>query len=146
MNLVFLTSCLEPGRDGVGDYTRLLAEASAQRGHRAGLVALNDRYVSWQRGPATLRFGPGLSWEERIEQARQFLVEFETDWVSVQFVAYGFHPKGLAWGLGERLAGLARGRLVHLMLHELWIGAEKGARLKPRLIGRLSSLENCGSP
>ena len=140
MKVVFVTSCLEPGRDGVGDYTRSLAEESTKLGHRAGLLALQDRYVSWQRGPATLRFGPGLAWEERIAQARQFLIEFEAEWVSVQFVAYGFHPKGLAWGLGERLEQLAQGRLVHLMLHELWIGAETGAALKHRLIGRVQRL------
>ena len=43
MKVVFVTSCLEPGRDGVGDYTRSLAEESTKLGHRAGLLALQDR-------------------------------------------------------------------------------------------------------
>ena len=46
MNIVFLCSSLEPGRDGVGDYTRRLAQECAARGHVCRMVALHDPHVT----------------------------------------------------------------------------------------------------
>ena len=45
MRIAFVTSCMEPGRDGVGDYVRDLAAACVQRGHACVVTAINDRYV-----------------------------------------------------------------------------------------------------
>ena len=39
MKLLFLASALEPGRDGVGDYTVLLAEACARLRTLSGRAA-----------------------------------------------------------------------------------------------------------
>jgi hypothetical protein len=51
----------------------------------------------------------------------------------LQYVCFGYHPRGLAWRWNPVFAGL--GRLAshrHLMLHELWIGPPPAHR---RLIG-----------
>jgi hypothetical protein len=65
MTLLFITGCLEPGKDGVGDYTRELASACARRGYPVFLMSLND---PWIRAPlkekALLRLGPHQSWVE----------------------------------------------------------------------------------
>lgn len=145
MHIAFVTTCLEPGRDGVGDYTRDLAAACIRMGHTCTLLAVNDSRIDAvreqpqaARGIAveTLRLPASASWPERIEAARAWLARSPADWLSLQFVPYGFHPKGLVAGLGERLApllGAARNR--QLMFHELWIGAERGTSLKNRLVG-----------
>ena len=43
MKLLFLCSSLEPGRDGVGDYTRRLAGECLRQGHEVRLLSLNDK-------------------------------------------------------------------------------------------------------
>jgi glycosyltransferase involved in cell wall biosynthesis len=45
MKLLFITGCLEPGKDGVGDYTRELAAECARRGHPVFLMSLNDPWI-----------------------------------------------------------------------------------------------------
>jgi hypothetical protein len=102
MKIAFLCSSLEPGRDGVGDYTRTLAGELVRLGHQVFLIALNDRWITGEKAEEqarlqTLRFGPNLSIAGRVTIARQALDQFAPDWVSLQYVCYGFHPKGLPW-------------------------------------------------
>lgn len=136
MKIAFVTSSLEAGRDGVGDYTRLLAAECARRGHAVSLLALSDGHVVGERRADTmLRLGAKMPWERRERAARDWLAAAGADRVSLQFVCYGFHPRGIDFGLGRRLGRIACGLPVQVMLHELWIGCEEGARLKDRLLG-----------
>ena len=136
VKIAFITSCLEPGKDGVGDYTTLLAAECARRGHTTCLIALNDPYVDRGAAKATpLRLSPKSPWEERVRNAGDFLRAFAPDFVSLQFVCYGFHPRGTDWALASRLRAIIGAVPVHIMFHELWIGAGNGARLKDRLTG-----------
>ncbi len=146
LQIAFLTGTLEPGRDGVGDYTRLLAEELARRGERVCLLALHDRFAAAieraeiQTGGArlpVLRLPHTLGWPERSALAWDFLDEFQPDWVSVQLVSYGFDPKGVVRGLDRWLQPLTQGRSLHWMFHELWIGHAEEAGRKERLIGRV---------
>ena len=136
--IAFITSCLEPGRDGVGDYTRLLAAECARRGHATRLVALNDPYLDRAAaGAESLRLASISPWNERVKNAREFLRAFAPDFVSLQFVCYGFHPRGMGRALASRLRAIIGAVPVQIMFHELWIGAGKGARLKDRLTGAI---------
>jgi len=162
MKIVFLTSSLEPSHDGVGDYTRLLAAECQRQGHQVRLIALNDPQIekasvptSWEgecphepggnswrgRSPSRdqnlLRLSFNQPWSDRVRMARDFIEEFSPDFVSLQFVCYGFHPQGIDWQLPSLLKAIVAQRPVHLMFHELWIGAEKNACLKQRFIGML---------
>ena len=157
MKIAFLTSCLEPGRDGVGDYTRRLAEECDRQGHQVCLIALNDPYVGktvCTHGMLRLPIGgdaiPGVqghgdTWGRTsgtmsppsIEIAHDFIREFSPDFVSLQFVCYGFHPKGIDFRLAGRLRQIVGDVPVQLMFHELWIGAERHARWKHRFMGML---------
>ncbi len=134
MKIAFLTSCLAPGKDGVGDYTQLLAEECERLGHRCALLALNDKFAADESSPG-LRLSADRPWSERLAQARSFLEWFKPDAVSLQFVCYGYHPKGIQPRLAKWFQPLINGARLHLMLHELWIGEETGASLKARLIG-----------
>jgi hypothetical protein len=57
--------------------------------------------------------------------------------VSLQFVPFGFHPKGLCFGIGTRLATINSRVSWHIMFHELWLGLEKRASVKYRCWGTL---------
>jgi hypothetical protein len=75
-----------------------------------------------------------MTWHRRIRLANEYISNFGADWVSLQFVPYGFHDKGIVRGLGPKFSAIA-GRRVHVMFHELWRGAYRNASLKDRLIG-----------
>ena len=140
--ITFICSSLEPGRDGVGDYTRVLAAALAKRGHGVEAVALHDRHITsplestHESGGRILRLPAATPWADRVARARGFVDRHQPDWISVQFVAYGFQNRGHVWGLGPRLRAVAGRRPIHLMFHELWAGA-RGSPLRERLEGWL---------
>jgi hypothetical protein len=147
MRIVFLCSSLEPARDGVGDYTRLLAEECFRQGHDCAIIALHDRHtvepieVATTPGdPAmpTLRLPAVMPWRERTRRAVAFRAAFAPDWISLQFVPYGFNDKGivagLTWHLLEISGHLSR---VQIMFHELWLCEELGWRGSKRMIGAI---------
>jgi hypothetical protein len=146
MRIAFITSSLAPGKDGVGDYTRDLAAACESLGRSCVLLALNDRHIdrpSEQRQSArgttleSLRLPASTPWAERLLTAQRWLERERPDWISLQMVAYGYHRKGLIGPLCRRLAPLVGARPLHVMLHELWIGMERGAPLRRQLIGAM---------
>lgn len=146
MAILFLTGSLEPGKDGVGDYTRLLAFECARQKQECCLIALNDPFVSEpvestesENGFSifTLRLPAQLGWEKRVELARAFRAKHPCDWVSLQFVPYSFQPKGMVGNLVHHLESLASDHPLHIMFHELWVGTGKSPSLKDRIIGHL---------
>ena len=136
VKILFLAGSLEPGRDGVGDYTRTLATECARLGHDTVLLSLND---PWVHGPllepAVLRLGSNMSWPDRVRTARAFLNANQAEIVSLQFVPYSFHPVGLNSALPQILSVIIGQTRVQVMFHELWIGAQTGASLKAKAIG-----------
>jgi hypothetical protein len=138
VRITFITGSLEPGKDGVGDYARQLAGACRRLGHSCRLLAFNDRHIEHtQEAERSLRLAASTHWPERTRLARQWLASWQPDWISLQFVSYGFHPKGIVGEVVPHLTSLFEDRAVHLMLHELWIGAEQGASWRHRLTGNL---------
>lgn len=122
----------------MGDYTTLLAGECGRRGHETCLLALNDPHIeSANAGAFCLRLSSSLAWPVRVEKAKEFLSAFEPDFVSLQFVCYGFEPRGIDFKLAGRLRGIIGARPVHIMFHELWIGGEKGAPAKQKIAGML---------
>lgn len=160
MKIVFLCGCLEPGRDGVGDYTRRLAGEVIRQGNQASIIALNDPHVQdgvdkdktelgrngfdLQTSDGTqvraLRLSRGSTWSDRMQLAKQFIDSHNPDWMSLQFVPYSFHPKGLPFTLPGRLTTIGKGRKWHVMFHELCLGLEVGSTPKDRIIGRLQKV------
>jgi hypothetical protein len=144
--IAFLCSGLEPGRDGVGDYARCLAGELRRRGCEASLAALNDGCVGETRTDAqevsgrvveALRLPRSLPWARRIALARDWVASADPDWVSLQFVCFGFHPKGLVGGLPGRLARIVAARPLQVMMHETWVGGAVSSSLRHRALGSL---------
>jgi hypothetical protein len=73
-----------------------------------------------------------------VNRAVAFRSDFQPDWISLQFVPYGFQDKGVIAGLANHLQRIAgSSSKFHIMFHELWIGIEHAASVKRRLIGAL---------
>lgn len=123
LRIAFLCGSLEPGRDGVGDYCRLLAAELESHGMACLLISLN--------GIAS------ASWPDRARVVRERLAQFGADWVSLQFVPYSFHSKGLVESFGKAMRTALAGRKLHIMFHELWIGAYTRAPWKEVCVGFL---------
>jgi len=140
MKIAFLCGSCEPGANGVGDYTVGLAQALAECGHHCMVIALHDPPVDhpshgWiQSGSgdsfACLRLPPSLPWRERARILAAELKRFGPDWISLQFVPYAFHPRGLPFGLFSGLWPVRTLARWHLMAHELWVDPD--ASLKNR--------------
>ena len=146
MRIAFLCGSQEAGRDGVGDYTAGFADELRLQGHEVMVIGLRDKFVSEttfsERRTAggaipILRLPSALPWAECIAQARTQLDRFDPEWVSLQFVCYTFHPKGLVYGLAGKLAPLLKGRKLHIMFHELWLCKELGWGWKQCAVGAL---------
>jgi len=142
MKILFFCTSLEPGCDGVGDYTRRLAGECAARGHDCTLIALNDPHALRASDTTSeelrlIRLPATDAWPDRIAVASALVRRLAPDWVSWQLVAQGFHPRGFLPTALLQSASSLRGPRCHVMLHELWLGLEVGAPCKHRAFGWL---------
>lgn len=139
MRIVFLCGSLELGCDGVGDYTRRLAGVLSKQGYKVCAIALNDAFISTVYDGSQLIEGVALPVlrlpanepsQHRFSIAEKYVDAFNPSWISLQFVPFAYHPKGLPFRLGYYLLKICKGRKLHVMVHELWVGMEKGSSKK----------------
>ncbi|RZM22616.1 MAG: hypothetical protein EOO88_28850, partial [Pedobacter sp.] len=137
MKIVFLCGAMEAGRDGVGDYVRRLSAELIRQGHHPAVVALNDRHIQdvffqLQKAEGTiipvLRIPENCSNKRRFGMANKFIMDFGPQILSLQFVPYSFHVKGIPIQL---LFGLKQMRTeipakFHIMFHEMWLDTPIG--------------------
>jgi len=149
MKIIFLCGGLEPGRDGVGDYIRRLADELIHQGHDVGVLAFNDHFVNkeffdvhnpHEKKVTIFRIPSGWNNSKRLKQARKWLELFNPDIISLQFVSYAFNKKGLPFTLIRQLKFLIKGYRCHIMFHELWIGMDINSSRKERVIGYVQKL------
>jgi len=149
MKIAFITGGLKPGRDGVGDYTRRLAAECIRQGHPSAILSLNDHHISRpQAGEQeieetvvpVLRLPWSDPWPKRIADACDWMNSFDPDWVSLQFVPFAFHPRGLAFSLPFQLSQVIGTRPLHWMFHELWVLWSFPLSLRKRLLGQAQKL------
>ena len=147
LRIVFICGCIEPGRDGVGDYTRRLSAELILTGHFTAIIAINDVHTTEiiddhqvQGGIRipTLRLPSLSTYKSRFGKAKMWLNSFDPNWISLQFVPFSFHAKGLPFALARDLSLLGEGRKWHIMFHELWVGMDKESPLKMRAWGYVS--------
>lgn len=145
-HVAFLCNGLGEGRNGVGDYCRRLAHTLAAMHVRCDIMALGDPdcsdLVEAEIKPAdelpairTARIPESFSTSQRSAIAAAILQRWQPEWVSLQFVCYGFHRKGIVYRELYWLPPLLRGFRLSVMLHELWIGIPPGTGLWRRVVG-----------
>ena len=76
-----------------------------------------------------------MPWSDRTANIERFFTSVKPDWISLQFVPYSYHDRGIVIELGKYLRPLLQQRQLHIMFHEIWIGAHIGAILKEQLVG-----------
>jgi hypothetical protein len=145
MKILFLCSCLAERHDGVGDYTRRLGSELIKEGHQVIMVSLNDSFVCGEaklgyqhdQGEAiySMRFGEKISWKQKITEVSSIVEDFNPDWISLQYVPYGFDKKGLPHGLAPALQKIVNNRRCHIMFHEIWVGITRLSSLKHKVYG-----------
>jgi len=146
MKIIFLCGCLEPGRDGVGDYCRKLADTLKNDGVEVGLLAYNDFYIQdvhqdeqLERKVTTevLRLPSSMEDDIKTDIATKWINQFRPDILSIQYVPYSFNKRGMPFGLAKQFEKLAKAINVHIMFHEIWQGESKESSLKDIIIGYL---------
>jgi glycosyltransferase involved in cell wall biosynthesis len=146
MKIIFLTGSAEPGKDGVGDYTRRLCGELIRAGHEAHILSLCDQQatifnIEFQETEGTKveinRIPLATSNTKRSIWAKKVINAFEPDWISLQYVPYSFNPKGLPFWLPSFLKKIRGNHKWQIMFHELWIGMESNASFKHKCIGSL---------
>ncbi|MBE8724540.1 hypothetical protein [Flavobacterium hungaricum] len=149
MKILFLCGSLEPGSDGVGDYTRRLAGELVRNGHQVIIVALSDNHVREVSAEmqqcegsiiSVLRIPHFVPSKLRYNKTAQYIKDFSPDWISLQFVPYSFNSKGLPFLLPAFLKKFKGKHKWHIMFHELWLGIDKEAPFKHKCIGRLQQV------
>lgn len=143
MKILFLCGSVEPGKDGVGDYTRRLCGELIRTGHEAQIVSLCDDFVNVfckqtqvieETFIKVSRIPNNTSYKQRLIWTQDTLDTFAPDWISLQFVLYSFHPKGLPFWLTEFLKQLRGNYQSQIMFHELWVGRSINEGIKSRII------------
>lgn len=146
MKILFICGSLQPGHDGVGDYTRRLCGEIFKTGHQTQILSLCDNqcssfYSEKQEINKTQivvhRIPLSTSNNQRCIWSLDVLNNFQPDWISLQFVPYSFNPKGLPFWLPSFLKKLKGNYRWHIMFHELWIGMDLNSTFKSKCIGSL---------
>jgi hypothetical protein len=145
MKIILICGSLEVDRDGVGDYSRLLAGALINQGHKCALLSLNDRFVNSVQhevqlvgdvNVSVLRIPRGTL-KHKVSYIQSWIKDFNPDWLSLQYVIFSYHNKGLPFNLSKKLLSISRDRRWHIMFHELWLGMAVQESVKLKLWGRI---------
>lgn len=146
MKVIFICGSVDPGRDGVGDYTRRLCATLYKLGITVGILAINDGSVSKPEETTqnedgvnveVYRLPNTLAQKKRYKLAYSWIDKINPNWLSLQYVPYSFSQKGIPIGISSKLLKIGKGRKWHIMFHELAIGIEVGASIKDILIGKV---------
>ncbi|WP_157278344.1 glycosyltransferase [Olivibacter sitiensis] len=153
MKITFICGSMQPGKDGVGDYTRRLAAALIKLGHQASVIALYDKEVrietsieQEQEGVTVpvLRLPFRLSWNKKKIFVENWLNEYDPDWLSLQYVPYSFSKKGIPIFLGNKLSAISDNIRWHVMVHEPFLGLGKSVKSQIIRVLQIYSLKSLG--
>lgn len=149
MKLIFLCGSLEPGRDGVGDYSRRLACELIRKSHEVAIIALNDRVITFLYSGLqssngvdvpVLRLPASMDEKERFSHAGDYIRQFGPEWVSLQYVPFSFEKRGLPFTFSKHLKSLGSNIKWHFMFHELWVGLYGYSTLKLKMLGLMQKV------
>ena len=110
------------------------------------IIAINDKFIRQRLvqiqkieggDVEVIRFPSFLPVDERFADAKKFISSFSPQWISLQFVVFGYHRKGLPFHLISRLKKLGKDAKWHIMFHELWTGMEAHSNIKLQILGAI---------
>lgn len=140
MRILFVCGSLEPGQDGVGDYTRELAGTlNHDSSVEARIISIRDRSEAGVKEEVqnsrnhevnVKRLGANLSFGKRRKEYLEFIQDFKPNWISLQYVPYAFSAKGLPFDLVHFLEIREVAVKWHFMIHEAYVWQNLSAKLK----------------
>lgn len=138
MKILFICGSLEPGKDGVGDYTRKLAEDLVKKKDcEVHILSINDSFISFDEEYIEEKiFIFRLSHRNTLRDRSKFVkqkINEKFDVGSLQYVPYSFHKKGLPYFLVDVIKNI-NVKNWHIMFHELWVGLPNSNSLKISII------------
>ena len=135
--ILFICGCVEMGKDGVGDYTRNMAIELQNANILTWIVSIND--ISEKNNCLTnatrILSKYSISYKQKLID--KVLKEFQPTIISLQFVPYSFHHKGIIRAYLPFFKSLSVRATLHIMFHELWIDIDPSPSIKTRVIGYL---------
>jgi hypothetical protein len=146
MKVLFICGSAQPQRCGVGDYSRRLAGELIRLGHEASIVSLMDDEIlkstietqmDLNTAVTVFRLPYSNGYAFNCNEAKSFVDNFDPEWISLQYVPFSFHLKGLPVGLSNHLKLLTEGRNLQIMFHELWVGINGTKHLKIKVWGNM---------
>jgi hypothetical protein len=126
--ILFICGSAEPGKDGVGDYTRRLAVALVGKGYHVTIIALADKFVSElvtevqhveDSAVSIIRIPTNIGTSIKKNCIISHVEENKPDWISLQYVPQAFEKRGLAFTLISILKSIPIGPSWHFMIHEI---------------------------
>lgn len=146
MKILFICGCMEPGKDGVGDYVQILSKELVLRHKEVAILAINDLYLSEDKEVIrddieVLRLTAQSTWKSRINKLEHWINKVKPHRISWQFVLYAYHPKGFPFLPVYLITrSLKEYRNVSIMFHELWIGAAREDSFTNKITGKIQKL------
>lgn len=139
--ILFICGSLDPGKDGVGDYTYQLSKELSKQGYTVAIIAIYDKFIetplqeiATKDGIDVMRISSRFSKEKKSFLIKDFVKKHNPTYISLQFVPFSFHKRGTPWLLVNILSKIKSVRW-HIMFHELWVGMEKNDPWKLKLWG-----------
>ncbi len=148
MKILFLCGSLEPGKDGVGDYTTRLAGELARQGHTISIAAMYDKHLAERSENREIVDGKEIVFlrlpfqtknKTRYEVLKKWCESFRPDFISLQYVPYSFSKTGAPLLLGKSLKQIYQGTKWHVMVHEPFLSTNQ-ITYKNRVIRQLQIL------
>ncbi|MFZ4106238.1 hypothetical protein [Flavobacterium sp.] len=139
MKILFICGTFSPGKDGVGDYINKMSHALTKKGHEINIIAIRDKYCnelykeikSTENNLLTIScISKKVKLKKRFIYTQKIINEFNPDWISLQFVPFGFNKKGIPFWLPNFINKLEGEFCLEIMFHELWIGRKIGIKNK----------------
>lgn len=144
MDIIFICGSFESGKDGVGDYVRTLSLELESLGHQCHIIALKDKFVTSvthdtflykDNERQVLRIPFQNAYHQISELVRGWIKTINPDIISIQYVPFSFHHKGVSVGLPHFLKKVTMGYQTHIMFHEMWVGISKISPIKHKILG-----------
>ncbi len=139
---MFICGSLEKGKDGVGDYTYRLA-TEITKTNTVSIISIHDKFLLPEQkvittldGVNIFRLSAQFQQSERHQLIEKYIKQISPNYISLQFVPFAFHKRGLPISLIILLSRIKKVKW-HIMFHELWVGMERKDSLKLKLWGRL---------
>jgi glycosyltransferase involved in cell wall biosynthesis len=146
MKIMFIVGSLVEKKNGVADYVLNLSKVLEKLGHQVAIISINDtkhitnnyKIISQESNPK-IRLSNNLPVKHKIKLINQTAEQFNPDWISLQFVSFAYHKKGLPFSLIYLLKGIKKYKL-HIMFHELWIDYKNSISFKNKILGKLQEV------